>query len=43
MTTKLSMQNGEPFIAKLEEAMEANDADFLEANLPRLEKLEQFT
>lgn len=39
MPTRSPMDDGEPFIAKLEEAMEANDADFIEANLPQLEKL----
>jgi hypothetical protein len=33
------MQDGEPFIARLEQAVEAGDADFIEANMPRLERL----
>ena len=32
-------KDGEPFIAKLEEAVIEGDADFIEANMPRLETL----
>ncbi len=33
------MLDGEPFIAKLEQAVEAADADFVEANMAGLERL----
>ena len=33
------MYDGEPFIAKLEAAAAEGDADFIEVNTPRLEKL----
>lgn len=36
---KLPYRDGEPFIAKLEQGVEAGDADFIEANMPQLEKL----
>ena len=40
MTTRLPPpQDGEPFVAKLEQAIEEGDADFIEANLPALERL----
>jgi hypothetical protein len=39
MPTKPPMNDGEPFLAKLEAAIEAGDADFVEHNLPRLEQL----
>jgi hypothetical protein len=39
MAITLPMNDGEPFIAKLEEAVESGDADFVERNLPRLEQL----
>ncbi len=31
--------DGEPFIASIEKAIKAGDADFVEANMPRLERL----
>ena len=37
--TKLPFQDGEPFIETCEKAVEAGDADFLEANMDRLEEL----
>ena len=39
MPTQLGYLDGERFIAKLEEAVEAGDADYIEANMPRLESL----
>jgi hypothetical protein len=33
------MLDGEPFIARLEAATEAGDADFIEVNMPKLERL----
>lgn len=42
MPTRLPMCDGELFIAKLEAAMEDNDCAFIEANMPRLEKLIAF-
>jgi hypothetical protein len=39
MPTKLPADDAEPFIRKLEEAQQAGDADFIEANMPRLEAL----
>ena len=38
MATKLPMHDGEPFIARLEQAVEEGDAEFIEANMPRLER-----
>ena len=35
----LPSQDGEPFIAKLEEAQADGDADFVEPNMPRLEQM----
>ena len=37
--TQLGHLDGQPFIAKLEQAVEQGDADFIERNMPRLEKL----
>ncbi len=37
--TKLPFQDGEPFIETCEKASEAGDADFIEANMDRLEDL----
>ena len=39
MSIRLPYKDGEPFIEKLEEAVEAGDADFIEANMKRLEGL----
>jgi len=39
MPTRLPIQDAEPFIAKLEQAVQEGDADFIEANMPRLERL----
>jgi len=39
MTTRLPWHDGERFIAKLEETIEEDNADFIEANMPRLEQL----
>ena len=39
MTTRLPWHNGERFIAKLEQAIDEGNADFIEANMPRLERL----
>ncbi len=39
MSNKLPYKDGEPFIAKLEEAVEAADADLIEANLPKLREI----
>ena len=39
MPTKLPMHDGEPFIAKLEQAIEDGGAAFVEANMPRLKQL----
>jgi hypothetical protein len=38
-TVKLPFQDGEPFIETCEKAIEAGDADFIEANMDRLEDL----
>lgn len=39
MTTRLPPHDGEPFIAKLEQAIEDGNARFVGANMPRLERL----
>ena len=39
MTTRLPWHDGERFIAKLEQAIEEGNADFVEANMLRLERL----
>ncbi len=39
MLTKLPYLDGEPFIARMEEAIERGDADLVEANMPRVEAL----
>jgi hypothetical protein len=39
MSTRLPIDDGEPFISQLEKAMKAMDADLVEANLPKLEDL----
>ena len=36
---KLPYLDGTPFITRMEQAIEAGDADFVEANMPRLESL----
>ena len=39
MPTKPTYLDGAPFIARMEQAIDAGDADFVEANMPRLESL----
>ncbi len=39
MPTRLPMHDGEPFIATLEKAIKNGNADFIEANMPALERL----
>jgi len=39
MATKLPHLDGEPFIAKLEQGIAEGDPDYIEANLPALERL----
>ena len=39
MPTRLPPDDGAPFIAMLELAAAAGDADIIEANMPRLERL----
>jgi len=39
MTTRLPWHDSERLIAKLEQAIDEGNADFVEANMPRLERL----
>lgn len=39
MATKLPWHDSERFIAKLEQAIDEGNADFIEANIPRLEEI----
>ena len=39
MPTKRIYRDGEPFIAKMEEALDTSDIEFLEKNMPGLERL----
>jgi len=39
MRTRLPWHDGEPFIAKLEQAIDEGNCHFIEANMPRLERL----